>query len=154
PALREKLAAVAQGKPRPPTAPPASKRPTLNPTSLATWPPGGPRVVVVGISTGGPSALTQVVPALPADSGVALLLGQHMPAQFAAALAGRLDALSGIEVREAAEGDRPRQGTALLAPGDRHLDVGEGGVLHLSDAPPVNNCRPSADVTMKAAARV
>jgi two-component system chemotaxis response regulator CheB len=154
PALVEKLASVAQGRPRIEKAGPAP-RSTLNPSALLnTWPPGGPRVVVVGISTGGPSALTQVVPALPADTSFAMLIVQHMPAQFTAALAERLDSLSGIEVREAKDGDRPRQGIALLAPGDRHLEIGEGGVLHLSDGPPVNNCRPSADVTMKAAARV
>jgi two-component system chemotaxis response regulator CheB len=155
PQLVEKLVHATQGKPRTFEKTPVPPRPTLNPAALLnTWPPGGARVVVIGISTGGPSALTQVVPALPADAGFAMLIVQHMPAQFTAALAERLDALSGIEVREAKEGERPRQGIALLAPGDRHLEVGDNGVLHLSDGPPVNNCRPSADVTMKGAAKI
>ena len=50
--------------------------------------------------------------------------------------------------------ERPRQGLALIAPGDRHLEVDQGGVLRVTDGPEVNGCRPSADVTMKSAAQV
>jgi two-component system chemotaxis response regulator CheB len=122
--------------------------------SFPTWPQAGPRVVVLGVSTGGPSALTRVIPALPGSIGFSLLVVQHMPAQFTATLAERLNAMSAIEVREARDGDRPRQGVALIAPGDRHLELTEAGAVRLTDDPEVNGCRPSADVTMKSAARV
>jgi two-component system, chemotaxis family, protein-glutamate methylesterase/glutaminase len=133
-----------------PARPPAP-RPEL---PMTTWPPTGPRVVIVGVSTGGPSALSRVIPALPGDVPFALVVVQHMPAAFTATLAERLNALSAIEVREAVDGDRPRQGLALIAPGDRHLEVEGSGVLRLRDGPEVHGCRPSVDVTMKSAAGV
>src|SRR5262249_49641479 len=79
---------------------------------------------------------------------------QHMPADFTGPLAERLNETCAIEVREAKDGDRPRQGLALIAPGDRHLEFADGGSVRLSDGPEVNGCRPSADVMMKSGARV
>jgi two-component system chemotaxis response regulator CheB len=134
------------------TPAPGPRGRAANPVS--TWPGTGPRVLVVGISTGGPAALSQLLPGLPGDLGLALLVVQHMPAQFTQTLAERLDSMSAIEVREARAGDRPRQALALVAPGDAHLEVGDGGILHVTSGPEVNNCRPSVDVTMKSAARV
>jgi two-component system chemotaxis response regulator CheB len=133
---------------------PARPRPpTLDPALTAAALPSPP-VVVVGVSTGGPSALTRVVPALAADVGVALVVVQHMPAHFTGALADRLDGLAAIEVREAESGDVLRRGVALVAPGDRHLEFDAGGIVRLVDGPEVNGCRPSVDVTMRSAARV
>jgi two-component system chemotaxis response regulator CheB len=134
------LAALRQAKPA---------RPAL----LSTWPPSGPRVLVIGVSTGGPSALSRVIPALPADIAFSVLIVQHMPANFTTTLAERLNALSAVSVREARDGDRPIAGVVFIAPGDRHLEVSERGFLRLGDGPPVNGCRPSADVTMAGAAR-
>jgi two-component system chemotaxis response regulator CheB len=151
PQLIAKLLEAAHAAPRA-TAPVTRAR--AGAASMSTWPGTGPRVCVIGISTGGPAALSQLLPQLPGDLGLALLIVQHMPAQFTQALAERLDSLSAIEVREARAGDRPRQALALIAPGDRHLEVGDGGVLRLDDGPEVNGCRPSADVTMRSAARV
>jgi two-component system chemotaxis response regulator CheB len=151
PRLLEKLHASAGVTPREVT-PVRPRAPTVDP-SLTTWPPTGPKVAVIGVSTGGPTALTRVLPALPADIGIAVVVVQHMPAQFTATLAERLNGLSAIEVREAQEGDRPRRGLALIAPGDRHLEFGDQGVLRLTDGPEVNGCRPSVDVTMRSAAR-
>ena len=148
----EKLAACAGVTPRE-LKPVKARPPTVDP-SLTTWPPTGPKVVVIGVSTGGPSALTRVLPALPADIGVAVIVVQHMPAQFTTTLAERLNGLSAIEVREAQEGDKPRRGLALVAPGDRHLEFGDKGILVLSDGPEVNGCRPSVDVTMRSAAKI
>jgi two-component system chemotaxis response regulator CheB len=152
PKLLEKLAACAGVTPRE-LKPVKARPPTVDP-SLTTWPPTGPKVVVIGVSTGGPSALTRVLPALPADIGVAVIVVQHMPAQFTTTLAERLNGLSAIEVREAQEGDKPRRGLALVAPGDRHLEFGDKGILVLSDGPEVNGCRPSVDVTMRSAAKI
>lgn len=118
--------------------------------------PGGalPRLCVVAISTGGPVALGHLVPALPADTRFAVVVVQHMPAHFTAALAERLGATSALAVREAENGDRPRPGLVLIAPGDRHLEFDDRGAVVLRDGPLVNGCRPAADVTMLSAARV
>jgi len=110
--------------------------------------------VIVAISTGGPSALERLLPRLPTDFPAGVLIVQHMPAQFTAALAERLDRLSSLRVREAREGDRISTGTVLIAPGDYHVVVAPGGVLELMQSPPVNGCRPSADVTFQSAAPV
>jgi two-component system chemotaxis response regulator CheB len=150
--LLDKLFAAADVTPR--ETRPVTARPVRADAALSTWPPTGPRLVVVGVSTGGPTALTRLLPALDAEVGCALVIVQHMPAQFTTTLAERLDGLSSIEVREARDGDKPRRGLALVAPGDRHTEFGEGGVLKLSDGPEVNGCRPSVDVTMRSAAQV
>lgn len=113
-----------------------------------------PKLVVIAVSTGGPVALGQLVPALPADSRFAVVIVQHMPAHFTGALAERLDHDSPLTVREAQEGDRPRPGLVLIAPGDRHLEFDDRGNVVLRDGPTVNGCRPAADVTMLSAARV
>lgn len=112
------------------------------------------KVCVIGVSTGGPVALSQVLPALPADTKFAVVVVQHMPAHFTATLADRLDSECALEVREAVAGDRPRPGLVLIAPGDRHLEFDERGLVTLSDGPLVHGCRPAADVTMVSAAKV
>ncbi|HUH01427.1 MAG TPA: chemotaxis response regulator protein-glutamate methylesterase [Kofleriaceae bacterium] len=149
--LVAKLTAAATSRPRK-VEPIVSAKPTEG--RAITIPPMGPKVVIIGISTGGPAALTRVIPALPGNTRFATLVVQHMPAQFTAALAERLDSISAVTVREARDGDVPRPGLVLIAPGDRHLEIDDGGVLRLGDGPLVNGCRPSADVTMAAAARV
>ena len=120
----------------------------------ATSPGGLPRLCVIGISTGGPAALSELVPALPADLRLAIVVVQHMPAGFTAPLAERLDAASRVAVHEAAAGDRPMPGSVLIAPGDRHLEFDDRGLVVLTDGPQVNGCRPAADVTMISAARI
>ncbi len=75
------------------------------------------KLVAIGTSTGGPVALQKILTALPADFPLPLLLVQHMPANFTAAFAGRLDQLCAITVKEAEDGDALMPGTALLAPG-------------------------------------
>lgn len=120
----------------------------------ATLPGGIPRLCVIAVSTGGPAALSEVIPALPADLRVAVVVVQHMPAGFTGALAERLDATSRVTVREAAHGDRPLPGAVLIAPGNRHVEFDERGAVVLTDDPPVHGCRPAADVTMLAAVRV
>jgi two-component system chemotaxis response regulator CheB len=113
-----------------------------------------PRLCVIAISTGGPAALSEVIPALPGDLRIALVIVQHMPAGFTAALAERLDASSKVSVREAQQGDRPLAGGVLIAPGDKHLEFDERGMVVLTDGAMVNGCRPAADVTMMSAAKV
>ena len=164
--LSRKLIAAAQSRPRVPSAP-AAPRASASPAGLrspgasSSWTampitqPGGlPRLCVIGISTGGPAALSELIPALPADLRLAIVVVQHMPAGFTGSLAERLDALSRVSVHEAQAGDRPLAGSVLIAPGDRHLEFDDRGAITLSDGPLVNGCRPAADVTMISAARV
>jgi two-component system chemotaxis response regulator CheB len=110
--------------------------------------------VIVAISTGGPAALEQVVPRLPSDLAAGVLVVQHMPAHFTKALAKRLDRMSAVTVREARAQERLVRGVVLVAPGDKHVVVARNGALELTDGPPVNGCRPSADVTLQSAASV
>ncbi len=112
------------------------------------------RLVAIGASTGGPSALTEVVAGLPDEPGVGYLVVQHMPAWLTPWLAERLGAATRLRVCEAAEGDHLQPGTVLVAPGDRHLRVGHGGVIHLDDGPKVNRVRPSVDVAFLSAVEV
>ncbi len=115
------------------------------------------RGVVVAVSTGGPTALAEMLPAFAPRCGVPVLIVQHMPAVFTAQLADRLTKLCGVRVREAGSGDDIRPGEVLLAPGGRHLEVAGESVAprtRLTDDPPENSCRPSADVLFRSAARV
>jgi two-component system chemotaxis response regulator CheB len=113
-----------------------------------------PRLCVIAISTGGPAALSELIPALPGDLRVAVVVVQHMPPGFTGALAERLDAVSHVGVREAQAGDKPTPGDVLIAPGDKHVEFDPQGRIVLTDGPPVNGCRPAADVTMKSAVSV
>lgn len=111
-------------------------------------------VIVIAVSTGGPAALERVIPALPPELPYGVLVVQHMPAEFTKALAARLATLSSLEVREAKQGERMVKGRVLIAPGDRHVVVQRNGMLDITQTPPVNSCRPSADVTLQSAAPV
>jgi two-component system chemotaxis response regulator CheB len=113
--------------------------------------------VVIAVSTGGPTALAEVLPAIAAAAQVPVLIVQHMPAFFTAQLAERLSRLCSATVREAQAGQELRPGDILLAPGGRHLEVvSDGGTqrIRLTDDPPENSCRPSADVLFRSAARL
>lgn len=153
--LIAKLTAAAASRPRAAVAV-APSRPSgsISTTGKTPLPLGAPRLCVIAVSTGGPAALSEVIPALPGELKIAVVVVQHMPAGFTAALAERLDASSRVSVREAETGDRPFPGTVLIAPGDKHLEFDERGFCVLTDGPMVNGCRPAADVTMMSAARV
>jgi two-component system chemotaxis response regulator CheB len=112
------------------------------------------RVVAIGTSTGGPAALTQLMAQLPGDLGAGVLIVQHMPAGFTKALAERLDGLSPLAIREAAQGDAVENGLALIAPGDFHMLVEPSGRVALTKDPPLHSVRPAADVLMSSVARV
>jgi two-component system chemotaxis response regulator CheB len=115
---------------------------------------GGRRVVVIACSTGGPRALAELLPRLPSPLGDGTLIVQHMPQGFTASLASRLDRASSLTVDEAHGNQRLQAGHALLAPGGQHLRVTAGGLLTLSDEPPVDGLRPRADLTIRDAAAV
>jgi len=113
------------------------------------------RILAIGISTGGPNALSYLLPQISKDFPAGILIVQHMPAGFTEMFAARLNAACGIEVKEARDGDLVLPGRALIAPGNRHLKVKRmalGTIAVLSDAPPVSGHRPSADVLFRSAA--
>ncbi len=112
------------------------------------------QVIVIGSSTGGPKALYQIVPLLPADLPAALLFVQHMPAGFTRSLAERLNQLTLIDFKEAQAGDVLYNGRAYLAPGGYHMIMNKKGVIDLNQAPPVCGVRPAIDVTMASAVAV
>lgn len=107
------------------------------------------RLVVIGCSTGGPGALHQIIPRLPGDLPAAVLVVQHMPPGFTRSLAGRLDEISAIPVREAQEGDRVTTGHVLVAPGGFHMLVGSDGLIRLNQDPPMHGVRPAVDKTLE-----
>jgi two-component system, chemotaxis family, protein-glutamate methylesterase/glutaminase len=111
------------------------------------------RIVVIGSSTGGPKALYQLIPRIPAEIPAAILVVQHMPPGFTYTLAQRLDQLSNILVKEVVAGDVLYDGVAYIAKGGQHMVVDNTGRLTLNQDPPVCSVRPSIDVTMKSAVK-
>jgi two-component system chemotaxis response regulator CheB len=113
--------------------------------------------VVIGVSTGGPNALAELVPALPARLPVPVFIVQHMPAVFTQMLAERLDRVANVDVVEAADAEPVVAGRVYVAPGGRHMAVrgpARSARIELTDDAPENSCRPSADVLFRSAARV
>ena len=114
-------------------------------------------VLAIASSTGGPDALTTVIPALPGDLSVPVVLVQHMPPVFTRLFAQRLDLKSRLSVREAENGEPLTAGTVYVAPGDFHLSVERRGTtVHavLTQTEPENFCRPAADVLFRSVAKV
>ena len=113
-------------------------------------------VVAIGTSTGGPNALTALIPQLPADFPVPIVIVQHMPPLFTRLLAGRLNTLARLEVQEGMEGQRLQRGQVWIAPGDHHMTVARKGtefVLGINHDPQENSCRPAVDVLFRSVAQ-
>ncbi len=143
--------------PAPPLLPPA--QPVLLPrrTAVQRFPGQAPRILAIGVSTGGPAALARVIPSLPADFPLPVVIVQHMPPFFTRTLAGRLAESSAVPVTEAAHGMPLLPGSVYIAPGDYHMEVvGQGGnsVLHLNQEERENSCRPAVDVLFRSVAKV
>ncbi len=119
---------------------------------------GRPQAIVIGVSTGGPQALATLLPALPADLGVPVLVVQHMPPVFTQALAESLATKCRLKVCEAADGERLLPNVVYLAPGGRQMRVrghpAGGAAIQVTDDPPENNCRPSVDYLFRSVAGV
>ncbi len=115
-------------------------------------------LVVLGISTGGPQALKRLIPQLPTNFPVPVLMVMHMPVGYTEMYAAKLNELSQLEVREAAEGDEVKPGRVFLAPAGRHLTVmpdSSGKVVTHLDAKPFNTLhKPAVDVLFQSAAEV
>lgn len=109
----------------------------------------GPKVVAIASSTGGPKALQAVVPQLPAELDAPVLIVQHMPKGFTASFAERMNSLSAVTVKEAAEGDELKEGTVYIAMGGMHLNVVTSAagkhVIHYTDEPAREGVKPCAN---------
>lgn len=151
--LVQKVKAAAGATPRyrhqalelPPVVKPAAPRPSV---AGAFHRSSNNRLVVIGCSTGGPGALHQIIPRLPADLPAPVLVVQHMPPNFTRSLADRLNEVSRVTVKEAAQGDPLVCGQVLVAPGGYHMTVSEAGRVELNQDPPQHGVRPAVDVTL------
>jgi two-component system, chemotaxis family, protein-glutamate methylesterase/glutaminase len=118
---------------------------------------GAVDIVVIGISTGGPQGLKLIMPQLPADIPVPIAIVLHMPVGYTEMYARKLNELSAMTVKEAAEGDVVAPGVALLAPAGRHLTfrrVEDRVIAHLDLRPLDTPHRPAVDVLFQSAAEV
>jgi Chemotaxis response regulator containing a CheY-like receiver domain and a methylesterase domain len=109
--------------------------------------------VCIASSTGGPKALTRLVPEFPEGFDIPVLIVQHMPAGFTKAFADRLNGLSNIRVKEAVDGEKITGGTAYIAPGGYHMVVRSGGFISLNTEPQLHGVRPCADKMFISAAQ-
>ena len=115
-------------------------------------------LVVIGVSTGGPSALESMLPRLPAALGAPVMIVQHMPKLFTGALAERLNRLCQMPLAQARDGMTVNRNSILLAPGDAHMEVARGAgdtlAVRLHHAPALHSCKPAVDYLFHSAARV
>lgn len=137
--------------------PPREKAVSVAPVvSSGRAPIARPEMVLIGVSTGGPAALVRVLPLLPADLGVPVMVVQHMPPVFTQSLAESLGSKCALRVREAAEGDKLEPGLVLIAPGGKQsrLVAGPDSVprVQITEDPPENNCKPAVDYLFRSAA--
>ena len=112
------------------------------------------QAVVVGISTGGPEVLHNLIPKIPEQFPIGMVIVQHMPPHFTKSLADRLNIISKVNVKEAEQGEVVEPGKVLIAPGGRHLTFRNDGpnvITEISDEPINALYRPSADIMMKSA---
>lgn len=154
-------------KPEPTSTSGRTVVPTLLPVSATTNTPkqrpvgvirgGKPRVLAIGVSTGGPSALAEMLPAIPSDFPLPIVIVQHMPPVFTGFLAERLRKCSRLDVVEAKEGMTLAGGRVLLAPGDYHMRLvaeGQSVLATLNQEARENSCRPAVDVLFRSVADV
>ena len=120
-------------------------------------PQGQAAIIAIGVSTGGPNALARMLPMLPADIGVPIVIVQHMPPIFTESLAKSLDNKSALTVREAANGDVLKPNVVYIAPGGRQMKIAAGAdghqrVIKITNDPPENSCKPSVDYLFRSVA--
>jgi two-component system chemotaxis response regulator CheB len=143
--LEQKALDPAQRPPVPPPSPSPSRSGPVAPVE----------VLAIGTSTGGPNALAAMLPGIPKDFPVPVVIVQHMPPLFTRLLAERLDKTTQIRIYEGEPGKKLEPGKAFIAPGDHHmvLERRAGGIhLALNQDPPENSCRPAVDVLFRSVA--
>jgi two-component system chemotaxis response regulator CheB len=128
---------------------------TLRPMSNLSTTKVKPKVMVIGVSTGGPTALGAILPKLPASFPLPILIVQHMPPLFTRLLAERLNSTCQLAVAEASHGSLIEPGKMLVAPGDFHMKVTSAGQrlsVNLDQSPLINFCRPAVDALFTSSA--
>lgn len=118
---------------------------------------GKSEIVTIGISTGGPNALARMMPMLPGDLGVPIVIVQHMPPVFTKSLANSLNGKCALTVKEAQDGDPLQANVAYIAPGGKQMKLvastdGTNRLIRITNDPPENSCRPSADYLFRSVA--
>jgi len=137
------------------SAPVLEEEPVRFDSVARSFEPGHVKVVGIGVSTGGPAALAQVLPKLPATLPVPLLIVQHMPPVFTRSLASDLDRTSKIKVHEAEDGQTILPGNAYIAPGGKQMKVATRGghqEIVITDDPAERSCKPSVDYLFRSMA--
>ncbi len=131
------------------------------PLSASRRPAGNKRaaleIIAIGVSTGGPNALAEILKAIPKQFPIPIVIVQHMPPLFIGLLAERLNQICPLTVSEAVDGTPIQPGHVWVAPGDQHLVVekqGRNARLRLDHGPAVNSCRPAVDVLFRTVADV
>ena len=115
------------------------------------------QIVAIGISTGGPKALAELIPCLPQDLRIPVVIVQHMPSEFTAALAESLDQKTELKVIEAENNMELKRGTIFIAPGGRQMkviNISGKPMLEVNDDPPENHCQPSVDYLFRSISKV
>lgn len=118
---------------------------------------GKSEIVTIGISTGGPNALARMIPMLPGDLGVPIVIVQHMPPVFTKSLANSLNAKCALTVKEAQDGEAIQANVVYIAPGGKQMKLvaaadGTNRLIKITDDPPENSCKPSADYLFRSIA--
>ena len=114
-------------------------------------------IIAIGISTGGPSALSKMMPSLPNNIGVPIVIVQHMPPMFTKSLSKSLNAKCAVNVKEAEDKECLKPNTAYIAPGGKQMKIilsgdGKNKIIKITNDPPENGCKPSADYLFKSVA--
>jgi len=130
--------------------------PDIQPQRRKTAAPlGKAKIVAIGVSTGGPRALSEIIPKLPGNLPVPIVIVQHMPPVFTKALAESLDKKSELTIKEAENGDQLRPAHVYIAPGGRQMKVKKVNSslqIEITEDPPENHCRPAADYLFRSVA--
>ena len=129
----------------------------IRPTAAVTVQTKPSSIIGIGISTGGPNALAQMLPQLPADINVPVVIVQHMPPMFTQSLARSLDQKCALEVHEAVNGEPLRPNVVYIAPGGKQMKIVAGAdgrqrIIKITDDPPENSCKPSVDYLFRSIA--
>ncbi len=118
---------------------------------------GKSEIITIGISTGGPNALTQMLPKLPGNIGVPVVIVQHMPPVFTKSLATSLDKKCSLTIKEAEDREPLKNNVVYIAPGGKQMKLiasadGKNRLIKLTNDPPENSCKPSADYLFRSVA--
>lgn len=149
--LRARCGAASAGRP-------AAPRPTGPPCGYPAARPAAPRrrdVVAIAVSTGGPQALTKVLPRLPRSLPCPVVIVQHMPPMFTASLAADLDRRCPLNVVEGVDGMAVEPGRVIIAPGGKQMRVAaaeSAALIQITNDPPERNCKPAADYLFRSVA--